>query len=182
MIFIRVPVYSLGLGFIGLVVGVITDSLPLGMTLAGLGSLAGYVIWLRARLAAIRLGKAFHLGSVLNVLICTTIAVGFGILALLAGADSPEGFANGLFWIVVVLANAGAVWLHAREARATGTTRWFPTAGEVGREAVKTVFAEEPLQAAAKAAFEVGKDTVSRVRSSHLHEQADMTPPSKPNS
>jgi hypothetical protein len=154
-IMIRVPVYSLALGAIGFVIGAVMGNEAVSMFLGGAGSLIGYGVWLRARLSAIRYsGKAFHLGSVLNVIVCTTIAVGFGI-ALVIREEIVD--AN-IFWFIMLVINALAVWLHWKAALRAGTLRWFPTGREVGEELIHTVTAEEPAIAALRAVGEVGSD------------------------
>jgi hypothetical protein len=171
MIPIRVPVYSMALLAVGFLVGsiagsiIIGDPMSLGLPLGGVGSLAGYVIWMRRRLSAIRNdGKSFHLGSVINVMMCTTVAVGVGI-ALVGIALIPFVDIDGApFWIIVVSINIFAVSLHWRAAQQAGTTRWFPTAREIGKETVRTLLAEGPLVVVTKSVFEVGTEAVKGVR------------------
>jgi hypothetical protein len=163
---IRVPVYSLALGALGFLIGLVIGYEALGMFLGGAGSLIGYVVWLRGRLSAIRRnGKAFHLGSVLNVIVCTTIAVGVGIALVIGNlVDNPF-----VFWLVMLLINALALWLHWKSALQAGTLQWFPTGGEIANELIHTATAEEPAVAVLKAVGEVGRDAFQEARHMGQH-------------
>lgn len=157
---LRIPTYSLALLAIGIVIGAIAGSERLAYALGGAGSLIGYVIWMRARVKAIQAGMAFHLGSVVATILCTVVAIGVGVV----GLGGNDAMANNEFWLVTLPASAFAVWLQWRTAQQSRTTRLLPTAGEVGREVLRTVFAEEAGPAALGAIVEIGADAAKKAK------------------
>jgi hypothetical protein len=139
-----------------MLIGGILGGEQMAVHLAGIGCLAGYPIWLRARLRALRDGKPFHLGSVVNVIVCTIIAIGFG----LASAFS-DFLSNGPFVGMTLAVTAAALWLHWHFAR---TVKLLPSAGEIGHEIVGAIFADDMGIAALHAVVDVGKEAVKDLR------------------
>src|SRR6185437_5775473 len=124
------------------------------------------VFWLRSRVGAIRGGKRFHLGSVLNTVLCTFLAVGIGLFGLF-GEDSLR-HGGGMF--ILLLSSVLAVGLQWRAAKEAHTLGVLPTAGDVAREAVGTVFAEEAGPESFKALIEVGGEMIKTAGSSRTAE------------
>lgn len=120
----RVPFFSLVFFVVGVGIGALADDRNLAMLLGGTGSVLGYVLWTRARLRAIRAGKAFHIGSVINILICTIVAIGLGVAGI-AGSLMPADIAKPIAQLSMLVVSVVVVRLHwsaAREARqAQGT-------------------------------------------------------------
>jgi hypothetical protein len=169
---LRLPRYSFALLALGVIIGGILGGKRLAFAFGGVGAIIGYLIWLRARLLLIRAGKPFHIGSFVNVLVCTCVAVGLGIVGV-----TGDGFVtNGQFWTLEFSASAIAVWLHWKAAKQAGTTRLLPTTSEFGQEFKNTIVGsiKEPGEVAMEALFE----TIRDARRSHKHGTGDR--PSHP--
>jgi hypothetical protein len=165
---LRIPVHSLAFGAIGMIIGIVLGQESLGLHLAGLGCLVGYVIWLRSRIHALQNGKPFHLGSVVDVVVCTFIAVGFGLVGI-----GGNFLSNGPFVSMVLGTTAVALWLHWHYSR---TVKFFPSAGEIGKETVRAVFADDIGIAALHAVVDVGKDAVHKRQRSILSTSTPREP------
>jgi hypothetical protein len=157
VIMLRVPVYSLALGALGMFLGAILGGETAAVELAGFGALIGYVIWLRARLLSTRAGRPFHLGSVINIVVCTVVTIG----ASLGAIAGPDGVSSGLLWGTTLSITAVAIWLHWHFAK---QVRILPPAREVGKEVLGVLFAHDIGIAAGHAILEVGKDMTEEFR------------------
>jgi hypothetical protein len=153
---LRIPVYSLAFGAVGMLIGGVIGGGEMAVVAAGFGCLLGYPLWLKARLEDLKDGKPFHLGSVVNVIVCTVIAVGFGVACI-----APRSFGAGTFWVITLGVAGVALWLHWHSAR---TVKLLPSAREVGREAVGTLFADDIGVAATHAVVDVGKGAINGLR------------------
>jgi hypothetical protein len=153
---LRIPVYSLAFGAVGMLIGGIVGGVQMAVVATGFGCLLGYPLWLKARLEAVKNGKPFHLGSVVNVIVCTVVAVGFGL-----GCIAPNSLGAGTFYAITLGVASIALWLHWRSAT---TVKLLPSAREVGQEAVGVVFADDIGVAATRAVLDVGKSAVSGLR------------------
>ena len=158
---IRFPVYSLAFMFIAGIGGVIFFGSNEDKTLAlvGAGSLLGYIIWIAARLRAVREGKPVHLGSVLNILVCTLFAVGIGLAGISKLMKLDIG--NVAFWLIVLSIAGLVIWAHVVAASAV---RWLPTGREIAREAWETVKADDIGGAAVHATIDVARDLKDALR------------------
>jgi hypothetical protein len=160
---IRVPAHSLVFGAIGLGVGIMFDNMTIAFLLCAFGATVGYLIWLKARLNALRVGKPFHIGSAINVIICTAIVatVVFGSVVAILGEDIIPG---SVFISGVLLTTSAMVILHWRTAHKAGTLRLFPTWKEVGKEAWETATAGGIGEALASATKDVAGDLIKKAK------------------
>lgn len=153
---LRIPVYSLALGAVGVAIGLALGDEHTAAVLMGYGCLIGYAIWLRARLLAFKAGKPFHAGTVLNVLICTVVGIGIGLAAIAGDSMSNRTF----LWVTLSISTV-AIWLHWHVAT---RIRVLPSMREGGQEVVGSVLAHDVGVATAHAVFEVGKDIVKDIK------------------
>jgi len=115
----RVPLYSLVFFVVGVVIGVAAGSDALAMTLGGSGSVLGYVLWVRARVQAVRAGMPFHIFSIVNILICTICALGLGVAGMVHNFV-PKATGNLIAQISMLVGSAVVIrlhWLAAKQAR-----------------------------------------------------------------
>lgn len=151
---LRFPVYSLGLAAIGLIIGFLAGNETLGWRLAGGGSLLGYLAWIDVRVEAVQQGRRFHAGSVLNIFVCTSCALALAM----AGFGWEKVVSPGLFWFIAIVSSLVVTGLHWQAALESGSGHVLPTAGDVAREVGRTVLADDPGSAAAKAIGQTLRD------------------------
>jgi hypothetical protein len=166
---LRIPTYSVALASLGVIIGLIAGSERLGFALGGAGALMGYAIWLRARVKAIEGWRPFHLGSIVGTVLCTVVAVGFGVIGLVG----KTAMTSAGLWLVTLPIAGLAVWLQWRAAMRSGVWRLWPSAIEVGSEMIRSAFPEDAGEASLGAIMEIRTEAVKKAKHSASSSASD---------